>query len=160
MKKFLSNYKSTIILLVALIVGAAVGLIFKEKATVLKPLGDIFLNLLLVIIVPLIFLTITTSVAKMKQPKRLGKIIGSIILMFVITSIIAVLIGFVSTYFVKLVNTLDLTPDQLLNHDINVMCEEEIPYTFKISKKEMRLIKELRKNEDEYKKLLKKFEIE
>ena len=40
------------------------------------------------------------------------------------------------------------------------MCEEEIPYTFKISKKEMRLIKELRKNEDEYKKLLKKFEIE
>ena len=79
MKKFLSNYKSTIILLVALIVGAAVGLIFKEKATVLKPLGDIFLNLLLVIIVPLIFLTITTSVAKMKQPKRLGKIIGSII---------------------------------------------------------------------------------
>lgn len=40
------------------------------------------------------------------------------------------------------------------------MCEEEIPYAFKISKKEMRLIKELRKNEDEYKKLLKKFEIE
>ena len=107
MKKFLSNYKSTIILLVALIVGAAVGLIFKEKATVLKPLGDIFLNLLLVIIVPLIFLTITTSVAKMKQPKRLGKIIGSIILMFVITSIIAVLVGFVSTYFVKLVNPED-----------------------------------------------------
>lgn len=62
--------------------------------------------------------------------------------------------------FVKLVNTLDLTPDQLLNHDINIMCEEEIPYAFKISKKEMRLIKELRKNEDEYKKLLKKFEIE
>ena len=59
--------------------------------------------------------------------------------------------------FVKLVNTLDLTPDQLLNHDINIMCEEEIHYAFKISKKEMRLIKELRKNEDEYKKLLKKF---
>ena len=59
--------------------------------------------------------------------------------------------------FVKLANTLDLTPDQLLNHDINIMCEEEIPYAFK---KEMRLIKELRKNEDEYKKLLKKFEIE
>lgn len=104
MKKFLSNYKSTIILLVAIIVGAIVGLIFKEKATVLKPLGDIFLNLLLVIIVPLIFLTITTSVAKMKGPKRLGKILGSIILIFVITSIISVLIGFLSTYFVKLVN--------------------------------------------------------
>lgn len=104
MRKFLSNYKSTIILLVAIIVGTTVGLIFKEKATVLAPLGDIFLNLLLVIIVPLIFLTITTSVAKMKQPKRLGKIVGTIILVFVITSIIAVLVGFLSTYFIKLVN--------------------------------------------------------
>lgn len=107
MKKFLSNYKSTIILLVAIIVGAVVGLIFKEKATVLKPLGDIFLNLLLVIIVPLIFLTITTSVAKMKEPKRLGKIVGTIILVFVITSVIAVLVGFLSTYFIKLVNPED-----------------------------------------------------
>ncbi len=107
MKKFLSNYKSTIILLVAIIVGAIVGLIFKEKATVLAPLGDIFLNLLLVVIVPLIFLTITTSVAKMKEPKRLGKIVGTIILVFVITSVVAVLVGFLSTYFIKLVNPED-----------------------------------------------------
>ena len=107
MKKFLSNYKSTIILLVAIIVGSIVGIVFKEKATILSPLGDIFLNLLLVIIVPLIFLNITTAISKMKQPKRLGKIIVSIIVVFLITSIIAVLIGFASTYFVKLVNTED-----------------------------------------------------
>lgn len=107
MKKFLSNYKSTIILLVAIIVGAFVGIIFQEKATVLSPFGDIFLNLLLVIIVPLIFLTITTSIAKMKQPKRLGKIMVTIIGVFIFTSIISVLFGFASTYFVKLVNPED-----------------------------------------------------
>jgi len=107
MKKFLSNYKSTIILLVAIIVGAIVGIIFQEKATILSPLGDLFLNLLLVIIVPLIFLTITTSIAKMKQPKRLGKIMITIIGVFLFTSIIAVIIGFASTYFVKLVNPED-----------------------------------------------------
>ena len=107
MKKFLSNYKSTIILLVAIIVGAIVGIIFQEKATILSPLGDIFLNLLLVIIVPLIFLTITTSIAKMKQPKRIGKIMASIIGVFIVTSIIAVLIAFASTYFIKLVNPED-----------------------------------------------------
>lgn len=107
MKKFISNYKSTIILLVAIIVGAIVGIVFQEKATVLSPLGDLFLNLLLVVIVPLIFLTITTSIAKMKQPKRIGKIILSIIGVFVFTSIIAVLIGFASTYFIKLVDTED-----------------------------------------------------
>ena len=107
MKKFLSNYKSTIILLVAIIVGSIIGIIFKEKATILSPLGDLFLNLLLVIIIPLIFLNITTAISKMKQPKRLGKIIGSILLVFVLTSVIAVLIGFASTYFIKLVNTED-----------------------------------------------------
>ena len=107
MKKFLSNYKSTIILLVAIIVGSIIGLIFKEKATILKPLGDLFLNLLLVIIIPLIFLNITTAISKMKQPKRLGKILGSIILVFALTSVVAVLIGFASTSFIKLVNPED-----------------------------------------------------
>lgn len=107
MKKFLSNYKSTIILLVAIIVGAIVGIIFQEKATILSPLGDLFLNLLLVIIVPLIFLTITTSIAKMKQPKRIGKIMITIIGVFIFTSIIAVIVGFASTYFVKLVDPED-----------------------------------------------------
>ncbi len=107
MKKFLSNYKSTIILLVAIIVGAIVGIVFKEKATILSPLGDLFLNFLLVIIIPLIFLTITTSIAKMKTPKRLGKIMVTIVCVFLFTSIIAVLVGFVSTYFVKLVEPED-----------------------------------------------------
>ena len=55
MKKFLKNYKSTIILILLVIVGTVCGLIFKEKATIVKPLGDLFLNLLLVIIIPLIF---------------------------------------------------------------------------------------------------------
>ena len=107
MKKFLSNYKSTIILLVAIIVGAIVGIIFQEKATILQPLGNIFLNLLLVIIVPLIFLTITTSIAKMENPKRLGKIMITILAVFAVTSLIAVLVGFASTYFVKLVDPED-----------------------------------------------------
>ena len=107
MKKFLSNYKSTIVLLVAIIVGAIVGIVFQEKATILSPLGDLFLNLLLVIVVPLIFLTITTSISKMQQPKRLGKIMITIIGVFLFTSIIAVIVGFASIYFVKLVNPED-----------------------------------------------------
>ena len=107
MKKFLSNYKSTIILIAAIIVGAIAGIVFKEKAAIVQPLGDIFLNLLLVVIVPLIFLTVTTSVAKMEQPKRLGKIIGSIVLVFVILSLVSVFVGFGVTKLVKLVDVED-----------------------------------------------------
>ena len=46
MKKVLKNYRSTIILLSAIIIGVIVGLIFKEDAAILKPFGDLFLNLL------------------------------------------------------------------------------------------------------------------
>ena len=107
MKNFLKTYKSVIILLAAIIIGAIVGIVFKEKAAVLSPLGDIFLNLMFIIIVPLIFLSITTSISKMKQPKRLGKIMFTIIAMFVVTSLIAVIVGIAVTYPIKLVNTDD-----------------------------------------------------
>ena len=91
--KFIKNYKSTIILLLSIILGMIVGIIFKEKASYLKPFGDLFLNLLLVIIVPLIFLTITVSIGKMKSPKRIGKILFTSLITFVVTSIISVVIG-------------------------------------------------------------------
>lgn len=107
MKNFLKTYKSVIILLAAIIIGAIIGIVFKEKAAVLSPLGDIFLNLMFIIIVPLIFLSITTSISKMKQPKRLGKIMFTIIAMFVVTSLVAVIVGIAVTYPIKLVNTDD-----------------------------------------------------
>jgi len=122
MKKILSNYKATIILLVAIIIGAVAGIVFQERAAVVKPLGDLFLNLLLVIIVPLIFLTISTSIAKMKTPKRLGKIMITIVCVFVITSVIAVLVGFASTYFVKLVDTED---GEVIRASLEETTEEE-----------------------------------
>ena len=109
MKKVLKNYKSSIILILSIIVGAIVGLIFKEKTAVLQPFGDLFLNLLLVIVVPLVFLTITTSIGKMETPKRVGKILSTIILVFVITSIVSLLVGFAATHITSLVKKADET---------------------------------------------------
>ena len=107
MKKFLKNYKSTLILLGSIIIGTIVGLIFGEKATVLSPFGDLFLNMLLVIIVPLIFLTISTSIGRMKQPKRIGKILTTIIAVFIITSLVSVFVGLVSAKAFRLVDVKD-----------------------------------------------------
>ena len=86
MKKIFKNYKSTIIMFISVIVGTLIGVIFKEKATILKPFGTLFINLLLTIIVPLIFLTLSTSIGKMKEPKRLGKILITIIGIFVLSN--------------------------------------------------------------------------
>ena len=97
MKEFLKHYGQTVILLLSIIIGAIVGLIWKEGATVLSPFGDIFLNLMFIIIVPLVFLTISTSIAKIKQPKRLGKIMGSIILVIFNSDNAPLLIGELSS---------------------------------------------------------------
>lgn len=125
MKKIWKNYKSTIILLLSIIIGTFIGLIFKEKACVLSPLGDIFLNLMFVVIVPLIFLTITSSIIKMENPKRLGKIMITILIVFAVMSIIAALIGVVSSYTIKLIDSKDINNiTNLLNQ--NVVISEEV----------------------------------
>lgn len=128
MKKIWKNYKSTIILLLSIIIGTIVGLIFKEKACVLSPLGDIFLNLMFVIIVPLIFLTITSSIIKMENPKRLGKIMITILIVFAVMSIIAALIGVLSSYTIKLIDSKDinnltnlLNQDAVISEEVNIL---------------------------------------
>lgn len=105
--KLIKNYKESLILLISIIIGGILGLIFKENIKILTPFGDLFLNMLLITVIPLIFLTITTGIYRMNKPKRLSKILLSTILVFVITSVIAVLIGFVTTKNIKLINNED-----------------------------------------------------
>lgn len=127
MKKFIKNYKSTLILIISIIVGFIIGIIFKEKASILSPLGDIFINMLLVVVVPLIFLTITVSISRMKSPKRLSKIMITTIVTFIVTSLIAVLVGFLFTYKSNLVDTSKI--DEIKSsftentqvHDLNIL---------------------------------------
>lgn len=102
--KIIRNYRSTLILLVSMIVGAIVGIIFKEDAKVLSPFGDLFINMMYIVIVPLIFITITNSIAHMNSPKRMGKIMVTIIGTFVITSLVAVLVGIFTTYNINLID--------------------------------------------------------
>ena len=104
MKKFFDNYKSTVIMIISVVIGGILGLLFKEDISILKPLGDLFLNMLFVVVVPLIFLTITTSIAKMGEACRLSKIMKSIVGVFLFTSLISVMVGLVSTYFIPLVD--------------------------------------------------------
>ena len=128
MKNIIKNYKSTLILVGAIIIGVLVGLIFKEDANALAPLGDVFINMLLVIIVPLIFLTITTSISKMSSPKRLGKIMFTTIIIFVVTSIVAVVVGFITTYSINLVNVNDaslikstLVGEEVIDEELSIL---------------------------------------
>ncbi len=86
---FLKSYGFSILLIASIILGAIFGMIYQKEAVRLKPLGDIFLNLLFTVIVPLVFFSISSTVASMTNLKRLGKILSVMILIFVITGIMA-----------------------------------------------------------------------
>ena len=88
-KSFLKNYSFSLILLTSIALGAGLGLIFKEKAAVLKPLGDIFLNLLFTAVVPLVFFSISSAIAEMSDLHRLGKIMGWMMTLFVATGLVS-----------------------------------------------------------------------
>lgn len=89
LKKVWKNYKFPIILLSSIIIGCIIGIILKEDALNLKPFGTIFVNLLYVVVVPLVFFTISSSISSIKSLKKLGKIFRVMFVVFIITSAIA-----------------------------------------------------------------------
>lgn len=127
--KIIKNYRSMLILLGSIIIGGLVGFLWGDGAKVLSPFGDIFLNMLLIVVVPLIFLTISSSIYKMKQPKRIGKILVSTFVVFLVTSIVAVLIGTMATYSFRLVSSDDgelIKEGMILEEDNNSIEELNI----------------------------------
>ncbi|CAB1262465.1 dicarboxylate/amino acid:cation symporter [Clostridium sp. MT-14] len=101
MKSFLKNYKFSALLLGSIILGAVVGILGGPKAVVLKPFGDLFLNLMFMIIIPLVFFSVTSAIANMKGMKRLGKIMASTFFIFLCTALIASVIGFIGALIVN-----------------------------------------------------------
>ena len=83
------NYRFPIILLSGITIGAILGMVLGERAKVLAPLGDIFLNLMFTIVVPMVFVSISSAVGNMVNMKRLGKIMSSLVLIFITTGAIA-----------------------------------------------------------------------
>lgn len=97
------NYKNSIYLIISIIIGTIIGLIFKEKTNTIKPLGDLFINMLTCSVVPIIFLNITTSISKINKPKRISKILITTLIVFLGTSIISALIGIIASNITPLI---------------------------------------------------------
>jgi len=78
---------------ICIVIGVALGLVFGEKVTVIKPIGDIFIRLLMMLIVPLTFLTLIAGITKLDDIKSLSSIGGMTILYYGLSSLIAGGIG-------------------------------------------------------------------
>lgn len=92
----------TVKILIGLVVGAVTGIVFNIFAPdafqsvntyFLDPIGTTFLNLIMMIVVPLVFFSIALGAAGMGDPKKLGRIGGKTVGFFLVTTAIALAIG-------------------------------------------------------------------
>lgn len=95
-----SAYREPLLLIGFVIIGAVLGLTLGEKAAVLYPIGQIWLNLLFVLLVPLIFFSIAGSIAGIADTRRVGKLLALTIGFFIVTAVIAgIYMFFVTSVF-------------------------------------------------------------
>ena len=103
MKKFLKNYGFILCMLVGIVAGCIVGAIFpvvkdangevvQKGATILEPLGTVFINLMFCVVVPMVFCSIASAIANMESAKKAGKIMGVTLGTFFVTAGIAAII--------------------------------------------------------------------
>ena len=102
MKKFLKNYSFILMMLSGIVAGCIVGACFpvvkdgdtviSAGATVLEPLGTVFINLMFCVVVPMVFCSISSAIANMDSMKKAGKIMGITVATFCVTAGIAALI--------------------------------------------------------------------
>ncbi len=86
------NYRFPLTIIVAILLGSVIGVVFGAKAVVLKPFGDIFLNLMFTAVVPLVFATIASAVGNMTNKTRLGRILGWMLAVFFATGLVAAVV--------------------------------------------------------------------
>ena len=99
---FLQNYGNIILLIVGILLGSILGIYLPQVVVYIKPIGDIFLNLLFVAVIPLVFFAISSSVANIEGTNQLGKIIGTMSMVFLMGVLISACATIAVLYFFPL----------------------------------------------------------
>lgn len=101
-RNFWKNYWFIIAMLVAIVSGSITGAVW-PGATIFEPLGSVFINLMLCVVVPMVFVSISGAIANMKSRRRAGKILGTTIGTFFVTGGIAAVLMYILMRIVPIV---------------------------------------------------------
>lgn len=96
MKAYLKNYSGIILLLAGIALGSVAGLVFGKKVEVLKPIGDIFLNLLFTAVIPLVFFAISSALANIKPSDKLSKMMWVTSIVFLFTILVSAILTLIA----------------------------------------------------------------
>lgn len=128
-----SAYREPLILIAFVILGAVLGLTLGEKASILYPIGQIWLNLLFILLVPLIFFSISSSIANIADTKRVGKLLVLTITIFIATAAIAGIYMFVVTGIFGVDTSIQLEAAGDVAQTATASIGEQIVNTFTVS---------------------------
>jgi Na+/H+-dicarboxylate symporter len=131
-KTFLSNYGNILLMLGGVLAGCILGLVFGEKVEVIKPVGDIFLNLLFTAVVPLVFFTISSSIASIDQSQKFGKLMLVMLLVFISTVLIAAITTLISVSLFPINAIQTNSSFTAINHNENKSLGEVIVNMFTV----------------------------
>ena len=87
--------------LLAIVVGAAVGHFAPETGTALKPLGDAFVKLVKMVVTPIVFCTVVVGIASMGDLKKVGRVGAKALIYFEVVTTMALIIGLVTVNLVR-----------------------------------------------------------
>lgn len=109
MRGFWKNYGSSLLLLAGVLVGGACGLIFKDDVLFVKPVGDIFLNLIFTLVVPLVFFSVASSICNVKSSGKVGKLLGTMVIVFLAMSAVAAILTYFGCLVISPLGDMDKT---------------------------------------------------
>ncbi len=87
--------------LIAMILGAVFGLIIGEPMTKLGFIGDIWLNMIKMIVVPMVLVTIITGITSQEDIRSLGRISVRIMTYYILTTLVATAVGIAVALIIK-----------------------------------------------------------
>lgn len=128
-----ASYREPLILIAFVILGAILGLTLGERASFLYPIGQIWLNLLFVLLVPLIFFSISSSIANIADTRRVGKLLALTIGIFVVTAAIAGVYMFAVTGIFGVDTSIQLETAEAVTKTAGASIGEQIVNTFTVS---------------------------
>ncbi len=93
-KPFLKTYGFLICMIAGIVAGCIVGAVW-PGATALEPIGTVFINMMFCVVVPMVFVSISSAIANMKSARRAGKVMGVTVLTFCVTAAVAAVIMYI-----------------------------------------------------------------
>jgi Na+/H+-dicarboxylate symporter len=127
---WVKNYSSMIWLIAGIIAGSVIGIIFGKQAEVLKPVGDMFLNLLFVAVIPVVFFCIASAIANITGGQKLTRIMVTMSAVFLMTILLAAIVTMIAVWIFPVNQHVTVTAEMIKQGEGGKLSGDQITQLF------------------------------